>query len=82
MYQYKKDVIRQGKRALTDETLVAQLVKAHGKSSRNVTNGVTLMNRKGGEVSWLMCEICEQSGTGPNVLLLVLDPAGRSVSFS
>ena len=82
VHQYKKDVIRQGKRALTDETLVAQLVKAHGKSSRNVTNGVTLMNRKGGEVSWLMCEICEQSGTGSNVLLLVLDPAGRSVSFS
>ena len=73
---YRKRLTLRGKRALTDDNLMEELVFAQGKGSK-APNGVWLQYAKKQEAKYLFELIVDESGTGKNVVLLVLDPRGR-----
>ena len=65
-----------GKRALSDQSLVEELVYANLYSPGEAKNGIKLHVSKGEEVKSMFEEITTRSGTGHNVLLIVMDPSG------
>ena len=65
------------KRALTDENFVEEIVFAGLSSPHESRNGIRLWSGRGNEIEAMYTEIAATSGNGANVLLLVLDPAGR-----
>ena len=69
-------------KALTDDAVVGECVYALTYSPEVAPNSMQLLSKKGRETLYLLERICEVSGTGCNVLLLVLDPTGRGISFN
>ncbi len=65
-----------GKRVLSEESFAQEMSFAawHGGSA---PNGVRLWRNKGRELQDLVTQVSATSGTGANVLLLMLDPSGR-----
>ena len=76
---YRRRLLWLGKRVLSDENFVEEMVFAAGYSPRQAPNCVQLTLEKGDAKKWLCKQIAITSGTGPNVLLVVLDPSGRPV---
>ena len=67
------------KRVLSNENFLEELVYAGRFSPLSARNGMTLMLQKGGEIEKMFDTIACESGLGRNVLLVVLDPSGRSL---
>ena len=79
---YKRRMSLRKTKALTDDAFVGECVYALTYSPEVAPNGMQLVSKKGKETLYLTERICEVSGTGSNVLLLVLDPSGRGISFN
>jgi hypothetical protein len=67
------------KRALADDNLVEEIVYAGLQSPDEARNGIQLWTDRGNEIEAMYKQIATTSGTGANVLLLVLDPSGRNL---
>lgn len=76
---YRRRLSWLGKRALTDENFMEELVYAGLYSPEQARNGIKLMNQKGNELNELWEIIGETSGRSDKVLLIVLDPMGRDL---
>lgn len=77
MATYRQRLEWLGKRVLSEESLIEELVFAHLHSPQEAPNGMRLWRNKGGETADMVAEISAQSGTGSNVLVIVLDPMGK-----
>ena len=73
---YRNRLAKCGKKVLSEESFVEELVYAHMCSPCRCKNGMQLW-RSEDETGKMIDYIAETSGTGSNVMLIVLDPAGK-----
>ena len=77
---YRERLSWLNKRVLSEDNLIEELVYAHGHSPNEAPNGVKIWRNGGGETDDMLAEMCAKSGSGSNVLVIVMDPAGRPLS--
>ena len=76
---YRRRLSWLNKRALSDESFLEELVYANMYSPMPARNGMRLLYEKGGELTFFYNTVVQESGLGKNVLLIVLDPNGRTL---
>ena len=68
-----------GRRALSDENLLDELCFSWKRTPDRCKHGISLLARRGSEISWLVNEIVSRTGGGKKVTILLLDPQGRNL---
>ena len=77
--KYRRRLSWLGKRALSDDNLIEELVYANLFNPELARNGVKLWNAKGKETQALCELMVSRSGTGGKVLVIIMDPRGRAL---
>ena len=76
---YKERICWLKKRVLSEDNLIEEIVYADKYTPEIAPNGVRLWCNPGNETKDMLHEISIRSGNGANVLVVVLDPAGRAL---
>jgi hypothetical protein len=76
---YRQRLSFLGKRALSDENFVEEVVYASLSTPHRARNGMQLWTDAGKETETMLTTMLEVSGTGRNVEVVVMDPSGQQI---